>query len=104
MPNTDENAVSEAENAAEEIRSVYHAVSWAKELGGAGIKPGTGKWRNITASFPPHDREASSNLLGQLSRKTILTIEDLDTIRALFGEKVALFALAAHIPLSEHEC
>lgn len=77
-----------AETPAEEIRSIYHAVTWSKELGGAGITPNFGKWERITASFPLHDRDACTELLRAWSRKTVLTIRDLDTIRALFGEKV----------------
>lgn len=90
LPEGDENTTAAAETPAEEIRSVYHAVTWQKELGGAGITPNFGKWKNVTASFPLHDQDACSQLLRELSRKTVLTTEDLDTIRALFGEKVEL--------------
>jgi len=88
LPTGDENTIADAETPAEEIRSVYHAVTWQKKLGGAGITPNHGKWKNVTASFPLHDQEACSELLRQWSRKTVLTTQDLDTIRALFGEKV----------------
>lgn len=88
LPEGDENTTAAAETPAEEIRSVYHAVTWQKELGGAGITSNFGKWKNVTASFPLHDQDACSQLLRELSRKTVLTAEDLDTIRALFGEKV----------------
>ncbi|KAJ5701141.1 hypothetical protein N7488_008689 [Penicillium malachiteum] len=91
LPEGDENTVVHAETAAEEIRSVYHAVTWKKELGGAGITANHGKWKNVTASFPLHDQDACSQLLGQWNRKTVLTTEDLGTIRALFGEKVAFY-------------
>ncbi|KAJ5101337.1 hypothetical protein NUU61_003559 [Penicillium alfredii] len=96
LPAGDQNAMADAETPAEEYRSVYHAVTWQKELGGAGITPGFGKWENITASFPLHDREACSKLLRQWSRKTMLTTKDLDTIRALFGEKVAFYYAFIH--------
>lgn len=88
LPNGDDISVT-AETPAEEIRSIYHAVTWAKELGGAGITPKFGKWERITASFPLHDQDACSGLLRAWSRKTVLSIRDLDTIRALFGEKVS---------------
>lgn len=88
LPEGDENTTAHSETPSEELRSVYHAVSWSKELGGAGITPNHGKWKNVTASFPLHDQDACSQLLRQWSRKTNLTIKDLDTIRALFGEKV----------------
>jgi hypothetical protein len=92
LPSGDENTIASAETPAEEIRSIYHAVTWRKELGGAGITPEFGKWKNITASFPLHDRDACSELLSKWNRKTNLTVEDLDTIRALFGEKVRLIS------------
>ena len=88
LPVGDENTTADAETPAEEIRSVYHAVTWSKELGGAGITPNHGKWKRVTASFPLHDQDACSELLRQWSRKTLLTAQDLDAIRALFGEKV----------------
>jgi hypothetical protein len=92
LPDGDETAIADAETPSEEIRSVYHAVTWAKEIGGAGITPGVGKWENVTASFPLHDQDACAEMLRQWNRKTVLTTRDLDAIRALFGEKV-LFKL-----------
>ncbi|KAJ5885421.1 Anoctamin/TMEM 16 [Penicillium taxi] len=80
-----------AEMPAEEIRSIFHAVTWPKELGGAGITPNHGKWKNITASFPLHDQEACSQLLHSLSDRAALSTQDLDKIRALFGERVAFY-------------
>ncbi|CEJ61557.1 hypothetical protein PMG11_10088 [Penicillium brasilianum] len=96
LPEGDDNTVAAADTRSEEIRSVYHAVTWKKELGGAGITPRFGKWKNITASFPLHDRDACSELLRKWNRKTHLTVEDLDTIRALFGEKVAFYFAFIH--------
>ncbi|KAJ5667777.1 uncharacterized protein N7477_006347 [Penicillium maclennaniae] len=96
LPHGDENTAADADTPSEEIRSVYHAVTWQKKLGGAGITPNYGKWKNVTASFPPHDQDACSKLLRQWSRKTVLTTEDLDTIRALFGEKVAFYYAFIH--------
>ncbi|KAJ5771704.1 hypothetical protein N7520_002233 [Penicillium odoratum] len=85
-----------AETPSEELRSVYHAVTWSKELGGAGITPNHGKWSNVTASFPLHDQDACSAMLRQWSRKNHLTSEDLDAIRAMFGEKVAFYYAFIH--------
>ncbi|KAK9242051.1 calcium-activated chloride channel-domain-containing protein [Lipomyces tetrasporus] len=96
LPSGDENTIASAETPAEEIRSIYHAVTWQKDLGGAGITPEFGKWKNITASFPLHDRDACSELLSKWNRKTNLNVEDLDTIRALFGEKVAFYFAFIH--------
>ncbi|KAJ5261151.1 hypothetical protein N7478_011746 [Penicillium angulare] len=91
LPEGDDTTNAHAETAAEELRSVYHAVTWGKNLGGAGITPNHGKWKNITASFPLHDQDACSQLLAQWNRKTVLNTEDLDAIRAIFGEKVAFY-------------
>ncbi|KAJ5276919.1 hypothetical protein N7524_003072 [Penicillium chrysogenum] len=96
LPDGDETAIADADTPSEEIRSVYHAVTWQKKIGGAGITPGFGKWKNITASFPLHDQEACAEMLRQWSRKTVLTTSDLDAIRALFGEKV-LFQLGSSL-------
>ncbi|KAJ5594668.1 uncharacterized protein N7459_000876 [Penicillium hispanicum] len=96
LPVGDENMTADAETPSEELRSVYHVISWPKELGGAGITPNHGKWKHVTASFPLHDQSACSELLRQWSRKTVLTTQDLDTIRALFGEKVAFYYAFIH--------
>lgn len=89
LPVDKENTTFYADTPSEEIRSVYHAVTWSKELGGAGITPNYGKWKHVTASFPLHDQAACSRLLRQWSCKTAITTQDLDNIRALFGEKVS---------------
>ncbi|KAJ6153602.1 hypothetical protein N7470_006561 [Penicillium chermesinum] len=96
LPIGDENTTASAESPAEELRTVYHAVTWCDELGGAGVTPKHGKWERVTASFPLHDKEACSQLLREWSRKTILTTQDLNTIRALFGEKVAYYYAFIH--------
>ncbi|RJE23115.1 stress response protein Ist2 [Aspergillus sclerotialis] len=96
LPAEEEDAIVEAEHPAEELRSVYHALTWQKELGGAGITPGCGKWKNITAAFPLHNTSANSELLRKWSRSTGLTVNDLDTIRALFGENVAFYFAFIH--------
>ncbi|EPS26397.1 hypothetical protein PDE_01333 [Penicillium oxalicum 114-2] len=96
LPAGHEDTVAASETPSEEIRSVFHAVTWPAKLGGAGITPGVGKWKNITASFPLHDRDACSDLMSQWNRKTNLTMQDLDAIRALFGEKVAFYFAFIH--------
>lgn len=80
---------ADAETPAEQLRSVYHAVTWQRHLGGAGITPRIGKWKNIVSAFPLHDQAANAELLRKMSRSVALTDEDLDAIRALFGEKVS---------------
>ncbi|CAG7973245.1 unnamed protein product [Penicillium salamii] len=96
LPDGDETEIADAETPSEEIRSVYHAVTWQKKIGGAGITPGFGKWKNVTASFPLHDQEACAAMLRQWNRKTMLTPQDLDAIRAMFGEKVAFYYAFIH--------
>ncbi|RLL93764.1 hypothetical protein CFD26_100765 [Aspergillus turcosus] len=90
------NDYADAETPAEELRSVYHAVTWQRHLGGAGITPRIGKWKNIASSFPLHDRAANAELLRKMSRSVTLTDEDLDVIRALFGEKTAFYFAFIH--------
>ncbi|KAJ5513854.1 hypothetical protein N7463_003406 [Penicillium fimorum] len=96
LPDGDETVIADADTPSEEIRSVYHAVTWQKKIGGAGITPGFGKWENVTASFPLHDQDACAEMLRQWNRKTVLTASDLDAIRALFGEKVAFYYAFIH--------
>jgi hypothetical protein len=64
-------------------------VTWQKEKGGAGITANHGKWEHVKASFPLHNLAANRALLSRWSKTTIFTAEDLDAIRALFGEKVS---------------
>ncbi|KAH8693654.1 calcium-activated chloride channel-domain-containing protein [Talaromyces proteolyticus] len=90
-PAGDSQASIEGETEAEDLRSIYHLVTWQKKDGGAGITPNWGKWENIKASFPLHNQAANQELLRRWSRTTFLTSQDLDAIRALFGEKVAFY-------------
>ncbi|KAL3448384.1 calcium-activated chloride channel-domain-containing protein [Aspergillus insuetus] len=91
LPAGDEQTIADAETPAEALRSVYHAVTWKQSLGGAHITPKHGKWKNIASAFPLHDQAANAELLRKWSRTILLTAEDLDSIRALFGEKVAFY-------------
>ncbi|KAB8237131.1 anoctamin family protein [Aspergillus alliaceus] len=91
VPIGDEHTAIDSETAAEELRSVYHAVTWSKALGGAGITAQLGKWKNVASTFPLHDPSANADLLRKWSRTLLLNAEDLDAIRALYGEKVAYY-------------
>ncbi|KAL5045922.1 hypothetical protein BDW71DRAFT_197935 [Aspergillus fruticulosus] len=91
LPAGDDETIADAETPAEALRSVYHAVTWKKALGGAHITPGHGKWKHVASAFPLHDQAANAELLRKWSRTILLTAEDLDAIRALFGEKVAFY-------------
>lgn len=73
---------------AEDLLSMYHLVHWPKDLGGAGISPGIGKWKNVRAIFPLHNQRVNQSLLRHLSKRVFLTTQDLDSIRDLFGSKV----------------
>ncbi|RMJ28861.1 stress response protein Ist2 [Aspergillus sp. HF37] len=96
LPADGDETVIEPETPAEELRSVYHALTWQKELGGAEITPRVGKWKHVTASFPLHNQAANAELLRKWSRSTGLTLHDLDVIRALFGEEVAFYFAFIH--------
>lgn len=93
LPVGDENTIAAADTPAEEIRSVYDAITSPKEAGGAGIVPTCGKWENITASFPLHDPETYSLILRRWTHRFVWSTEDLDAVRAIFGEKVQLLPL-----------
>lgn len=76
---------------AENVLSMYHLVNWSQEIGGAGITPGRGKWECVKSIFPIHNEPANSALLRHLSKKLFLGDDDLDSIRDLFGSKVAFY-------------
>ncbi|KAJ9200824.1 hypothetical protein DTO164E3_3974 [Paecilomyces variotii] len=91
FPDDDAHALVEGETEAEELRAIYHLVTWQKEQGGAGIIANLGKWSNVKASFPLHSKSTNDELLRRWSKATILRAEDFDEIRSLFGEKVAYY-------------
>lgn len=76
---------------AEDVLSMYHLVTWRKELGCAGVTPNFGKWQNVTAVFPLHNRVTNRDLLTHLSKRIFLSLEDLDQIRDLWGAKIAFY-------------
>jgi len=76
---------------AENLRSMFHLVTWKKELGGAGIMPGHEQWERVKSAFPIHNKVANRALLASSSRKAMLNRHDLDNIRAVYGEKVREF-------------
>ncbi|KAM0326922.1 hypothetical protein ACHAPQ_007536 [Fusarium lateritium] len=90
-PGGDKTTVVNGAFEAEDILSVYHIVNWSKDLGGAGITPGTGKWENVKAIFPLHNTKVNQSLLSHLSRRFFLAAEDIDKIRDLHGSKVAFY-------------
>jgi anoctamin-10 len=80
----------EGETETETLRSMYHLVTWPKHLGGAGILPGHGQWKNVKSVFPLHNRKRNRSLLSKFSRQAVLHRSDLDEIRAVYGEKVSV--------------
>tara|TARA_R110002060_G_scaffold25364_2_gene34714 strand:- start:1106 stop:1453 length:348 start_codon:yes stop_codon:yes gene_type:complete len=78
----------------ENLRSMYHLVTWKKSMGGAGITPEVEKWKNVKSVYPLHNKAATRALLVKWSRQLILREEDLDQIRGLFGEKVRKLVLS----------
>lgn len=89
QPEGNANGLFCGETETESLRSMFHIVTWKKSLGGAGITPGHGKWINVKSVFPLHNRAATQAMLYKWSRQLRLHEEDIDQIRALFGEKVS---------------
>lgn len=90
-PGGKSDSVVTADYEAEDVLSVYHLVNWRKELGGAGITPEQGQWENVSAIFPLHDPSANRKLLTHLSSRMFLSVDDLDSIRNIWGAKVAFY-------------
>ena len=82
------NGSIRGETETENLRSMFHLVTWNKKLGGAGVYPQHGKWKNVKAVYPLHNRAATKAMLLKWSRQLRLRQDDLDQIRGLFGEKV----------------
>lgn len=78
----------EPQSEAEHLRVVNNMLTLPPEQGGAGITPNHGKWKNVTAVFPLHDEATNKQWLRDWSKKTFLSVEDLDLIRDKFGENV----------------
>ncbi|KAF2090717.1 hypothetical protein K490DRAFT_71072 [Saccharata proteae CBS 121410] len=90
-PDGGNTTVVDGDSEAEDLLSMFHLVTWSKEIGGAGIAPQLGKWENIESVFPLHNEGANKALLQHLSRKVLLGSHDLDRIRELLGVKVAFY-------------
>ncbi|CEJ90402.1 hypothetical protein VHEMI06190 [[Torrubiella] hemipterigena] len=90
-PGGDKDTIVEGKFEAEDLLAVYHLVHWPKDMGGAGITPEVGQWENVKSIFPLHNEPVNNSLLRHLSRRVLITVEDLDQIRDLFGSKVAFY-------------
>jgi len=90
-PGGTKNTVVDGAFEAEDLLSVYHLVNWPKSLGGAGITPESGQWKNVKAIFPLHNEGTNQSLMKHLSKRLFLTLDDIDDIRDLWGPKVAFY-------------
>ncbi len=90
-PKGDSSTVVDSEYEAEDLLSLHHLICWPKDLGGAGITPGIGRWKHVRSVFPIQNPQTNSELMTRLSSKLYLRIEDLDKIRDLFGAQVAFY-------------
>jgi anoctamin-10 len=85
------SSIVDADFEAEDLLSLYHLVNWQKDIGGAGITPESGQWKNVSSIFPLHNHVENRTLLTHLSTRMFLTVDDLDQIRNLFGAKTAFY-------------
>jgi anoctamin-10 len=76
---------------AERSRLVYLMITKPLNEGGAGVVPGTGKWKYIESVFPLHNHAFNKAWIQKWSKKYLLDQEDLDEIRDKFGETVAFY-------------
>ncbi|KAJ9403144.1 hypothetical protein DTO045G8_9113 [Paecilomyces variotii] len=90
-PVGDSHTVIDGDTEAEELRSIHHLVTGRKDDGGAEVTANRGRWKNVKACFPLHSPNANRGLFRRWRRLRILESEDLDELRALFGERVALY-------------
>lgn len=59
--------------------------------GGAGITAKHGEWEGVQSIFALHDHKFNKAWIKQWSTKYFLDINDLTTIRNMFGEKIAFY-------------
>ncbi|KAK0100176.1 hypothetical protein ONS95_008514 [Cadophora gregata] len=62
-PEDDGNRSIAGNTETENLRSMYHLVTWKKSLGGAGITPEIGKWKNVKSVYSLHNKTATRSLL-----------------------------------------
>lgn len=84
---SDEGPVSPAER----LRLVYDVLTESPSRSGIGLTPGYGEWSFIEQIFPLHNYKLNQSLLKRWSTKLVINDQDIGTIRAQFGDKVALY-------------
>ncbi|KAL2832579.1 calcium-activated chloride channel-domain-containing protein [Aspergillus cavernicola] len=87
----EDESSAEPQTESERLRIINHMITLPRDLGGAGITPKHGHWKNVIAVFPLHDEEKNKEYLTDWSKKTFLSEEDLDQIRDKFGESVGFY-------------
>lgn len=90
-PGGNKDSVVKAWFEAEDVLALYHLILWPKDLGGAGITPEVGDWKNVKCIFPLHNEPVNQSILSHVSRRLFLTVDDLDKIRNLHGSKIAFY-------------
>lgn len=73
---------------AERLRAIYYMITSPREYGGAGITPKHGDWKHVESIFALHDQRTNGKWIMKWSKETLLDRDELDQIRAKFGEKV----------------
>ncbi|PVF99896.1 DUF590-domain-containing protein [Serendipita vermifera] len=79
---------------ADRIRLVYAYVTTTTSQGGLGIAPGSKQWPHVQSVFIPHDRTFNHTWISNWTKRQLgfnIGFQDLEVIRAQFGESVALY-------------
>lgn len=87
----EDESSAEPQTESERLRIINHMITLPHDLGGAGITPQHGHWKNVLAIFPLHDEEKNKEYLTDWSQKTFLSEGDLDHIRDKFGESIGFY-------------
>ncbi|KAL2868972.1 anoctamin family protein [Aspergillus lucknowensis] len=87
----EDESSAEPQTESERLRIINDMITLPHDVGGAGITPKHGQWKNVVAVFPLHDEVKNKEYLADWSKKTFLSEEDLDQIRDKFGESVGFY-------------
>jgi hypothetical protein len=75
----------------EKLNAVNALLTYPASEGGIGITPGTGSWEFVDTITPIYDYKATENLFWKLVKKPLIGEADIQTIKELAGEEVALY-------------
>ncbi|OJJ55584.1 hypothetical protein ASPSYDRAFT_48796 [Aspergillus sydowii CBS 593.65] len=87
----EDESSAEPQTESERLRIINHMITLPNDMGGAGITPRHGHWKNVLAIFPLHDEEKNKEYLTDWSQKTFLSEGDLDHVRDKFGESIGFY-------------